>query len=280
VISAVSAEIAVDRPTAAPPPVQEDHDYVFRAQVALTEALLKYGRYLGVVVVVILIGSLAWGGYKNWADKARKADFEKIAAIDYLMPEPDPMSLYGLAPKDDPSDTTRAANLAEGARRYEAVAAEVGGSAQVLAWLRAAEAWERAGNAESSRAAAMKAVGEGTGLADFVGDTAKVRALVDSGKGEEAEALLREMSSRYTGFYAEQALIRLARLQLAAGRTEAAATTYTEITTRFPTTFDLASLSELAARLGKAAPADPDAKAADIPPGEVPPGEPPPAGSK
>jgi hypothetical protein len=271
VLAAASAEIIVDLPTAAPPTQPpEDQDYVFRAQVALSEAALTYGKYLGVVVGLVLLGSFAWGAYGNWSESKRKADFEKIAAIDFLMPEPDQMSLYGLAPKDDPNDATRMGNLAEGARRYEAAASELSGTAALVGWLRAADAWQRAGKPEESRAAALKAGGKGTGLADFVGDTARVRALIDGGKPDDAEAALREMAGRYTGFFAEQSLIRLANLQLGLGKKEAAAATYMETTTRFPATADLTSLSELAARLGKAAPADPAAAATDVAPGELP----------
>lgn len=267
-LAAASAEIVVDEsPSAPPPPVAEDQDYVFRAQVALSEAGLKYGKYLGLVVVLVLLGSLAWGGYGSWTENKEKAAFEKIAAIDFLMPEPSEMSLYGLAPKDDPADATRMSNLEEGARRYEAAAAELAGTAQVLAWLRASEAWERAGKTEESRAAALKASGGGTGLADFVGDTARVRVLVDGGKSDEAEATLREMAGRYTDFFAEQSLIRLANLQVGLGKADAAGATYTEVTTRFPTTFDLVSLSALAVRLGKAAPADPSK--APLSPGDL-----------
>ena len=271
VLAAASAEIIVDELTTAPPPeTPKDQDYVFRAQVALSEAALTYGKYLGVVVVAVLVGSYGWGAYRDWSEAQLKAEFEQIAAIDFLMPEPDQMSLYGLAPKDDPNDSTRLANLAEGARRYEAVASNVSGTAQLVAWLRASEAWERAGKPEESRAAALKAGGVGTGLADFVGDTARVRALIDSEKSTEAEAALREMAGRYTGFFAEQSLFRLANLQLGLGKADAAAATYTEATTRFPSTFDLTSLSELASRLGKAAPVAPVPAVADAPPGELP----------
>ena len=268
-LAAASAETVVDQSTTSPPPHSEDQDYVFRAQIALSEALLKYGKYFGVVVAAVLVGSLLYGGYQSWAEKARKADFEKIAAIDYLMPEADPMSMYGLAPKDDPSDATRMANLVEGARRYEAAAAELSGTAATLAQLRAIDAWERAGKTEEASAAALKLAGKGTTLADFVADTARVRAMLNGGKSEEAEGALREMAGRYNDFFAEQSLIRLANLQLGAGKTEAAAATYAEVTKRFPTTMDLAALSELAVRLGKEAPADP-AAVKDAPPGELP----------
>jgi hypothetical protein len=268
VLAAGSAEIVVDQPTTAPPPDSEDQDYVFRAQIALTEALAKYGKYFSLVVVGVLVAALAWGLYSNWAEKSRKADFEKIAAIDYLMPEPDPMSMYGLAPADDPNDTTRMANLAEGARRYEAAAAELSGTAATLARLRAMEAWTRAGKTEEASAAAARLSASGTTLADFVADTTRVRALLDAQKGDEAEAALREMSSRYSDFYAEQSLIRLANVQVGAGKMEAAVTTFAEIQKRFPTTTDFTALSELAGRLGQKAPADP---ALVVPaPGELP----------
>lgn len=229
-----------------------------RAQIALTEFTLRYWKYGFYLIGVILAGALGWESWASWQASRAEEEFGAIADIDFRMPQIDQMALYGLGPKDDPADTTRMANLEEGARRYEAAAAAASGSARTLGWLKAQDAWERAGKVDQARAAAAKAaeVG-GTDALAFAADTAAVRAQIDQGKAEEAEATLRAMAGRYSGFYAEHALMRLASLQLDAGKADAAAATYGEIETRFPTSHDLTALGELASRLGMPAPKAP-----------------------
>lgn len=241
-----------------PPPLAEDEDYVLRAQMAFTEFVLRYWKYGGYALGLVLLGSLVYGGYSSWAQSQAREQFGAIADIDHRMPTLDQMALYGITPKDDPTDAARMATLEEGARRYQKLAESYSGNAAVLAWLKAEDAWARAGKVDEARAAAARAgQSGGKDAGAFAGDTAAVRSLVDQGKADEAEAMLRAMSGRYSGFFAEQALIRLAGIQLDAGKADAAAATYAEIETRFPTSTDITALGELAQRLGKPAPKAP-----------------------
>ena len=251
-------------PTPPVPEVPMEEDYVLRAQIAVTEFTLRYWKYGGYVVLGVLVVAFGYGAWDSYTHKAAQEQFASIAAIDYKMPKPDKMAEYGLGPADDPADAARMADLAEGAKRYEAVAAASGGSARTLAWLKAAEAWTRAGKSDEAQAAVAHAgEGKGTNVAAFAADIQQFGALADAGKAEEAEAHLREMSSRYSGFFAEEALIRLSSYELEVGKADAALATFKEITTRFPTSADAAALGELAGRLGQAAPAaaKPDAAA-------------------
>ncbi len=254
-----------------PPPALEEQDYVLQAQMAFTEFVFRYWKYGGYALGAILLGSLVYGGYTSWMQGRAEDRFGAIADIDHRMPQIDQMAMYGLGPTDDPADATRTANLEEGARRYEGLAKEYSGSAAVVAWLRAEQAWTRAGKPDAAREAAAKAAAVGgKDAVAFAADTRAVAALVDTGKGDDAEAKLREMSGRYSGFFAEQALIRLAGVQLDAGKADAAAATYAEIETRFPTSLDIVALGELAQRLGKPAPKAPSEAA----PSEAAPGKP------
>ncbi|MSQ01293.1 MAG: hypothetical protein EXR71_05275 [Myxococcales bacterium] len=237
------------------PPEARDEDYVVKAQMALSEFMLGHWHYFGYALVLVLVGSAAYGVWGSWAAERAEDQYGAIAEIDHRMPVVDQMAMFGMAPKDDPADVARTATLEEGARRYEALAASTSGDAAVVAWLKAEEAWMRAGKPESARSAGDKALATGgTSVIAFAADTSAVRALCDAGKTDEAEARLREMTDRYSGFFAEQSLIRLAGVQLDGEKTDAAMATYAELETRFPKSADRAALGALASRLGKPKP--------------------------
>ncbi len=228
-------------PAGAPPAApaeaapEETPDYLFRLQLAMTSFFAANNRYLGWIAATALGGVLVWGLWAMWQEHSAADAFGAIAAIDYKMPKPDPMAQYGLAPADDPTDAGRKADLEEGARRFEAAAQESSGTAALYAYLKAAEAWERAGNAPS-RLAALKAayaLGGGSLPAWSIG-TAYASALADSGSKEEAVGVYRELAGRTQGFYAQQTLLALAGAQIDLGKNEDAKQTISEFKTRFP----------------------------------------------
>lgn len=233
-------DVLVRAPAPAAPateaPADETPDYLFRAQLALTSFYTANGRYLGWVAMTGLGGVLVWGLWSMWQEHSAADDFGEIAAIDYKMPKPDPMSKYGLAPADDPTDAGRKADLEEGARRFEAAAQAASGTASAYGYLKAAEAWERAGNAPSRLAAlkAANALGR-SGLPGWSAGSAYASALIDAGSAEEAIGVYRELAGRTQGFYAQQALLSLATAQLDLGKNDDAKQTVQEYATRFPT---------------------------------------------
>ncbi len=237
------------------PPESPDEDYVVKAQMAFSEFMLGHWHYFGYALGLVLVGAAAYGTWSSWSAGRAEEQYGAIAEIDHRMPVIDQMAMYGLTPKDDPTDTARTATLEEGARRYEALAASHSGDAAVVAWLKAEDAWTRAGKPDAARSAAENAASDGgMSVIAFAADTTVVRALSDAGKQDEAEARLREMAGRYSAFFAEQSLIRLAGVQLDGGKADAAMTTYAEVETRFPKSTDPASIGALASRLGKPKP--------------------------
>lgn len=244
--------MAEDPKQSASPPEQQDTDVLFKLQVEITEFFLKNAKYGVYVAVAALLGAAGWGGYSSWRESRIEKQFESIAAVDFLMPQPDPMSEYGLAPRDDKSDAARMANLEEGARRFEAAAKGCTGSAATYGWLKAADAWDRAGKADA-RLAALKAATEtgATDLPAYAADMAYAGALVDAGKTDEALAHYRAAVGRQKGFYAAQALGELARAQVAAGKSAEAKATIEELKAAHPDQAELvASLMLLAGGAG------------------------------
>lgn len=230
---------------------RQEQDQLLRLQVAISDILLGYWKYAGYALAAVLVVALVYGLGSSWLENRSKSEYAAISKVDFLMPKPDQLGVYGLGPKDDPNDAKRMADLAEGARRYSAIASTAHGSAAVYAWLRAADAYERGGK-KDDRLAALKSAADlkAGGLPGFTADAAYASALQDAGRTDDALAYYRDMSGRNKDFYAEQSLILLATAQFDAGKADDAKKTIEEFHARFATSANAAQVAALAARIG------------------------------
>ena len=235
------------------PEAPQEVDALFKLQVTVSEFFIANVKYLGYAVGAALLVALVYGVWAEWRTSRADADYAAIAAIDYKMPKLDQMAQMGLAPMDDPSDTARLKNVEEGARRYRAAAAAARGSAAILGYMRAADAWDRV-NKPDEALADLKAAWD-LGQPDLPGYAAASKyatRLAGAGKTEEAIAVLREESVREKGLFAEEALIELAQLYVDAGRVDEAKNVVSEFQTRFPDSPRTARLAALSAGAGAA----------------------------
>lgn len=231
-------------------------DQLFRLQVAIGDFFVGNARYIGGLVALGLLGTLAWGLWDSWTRSKAEDDFGAIADIDFRMPKVDDLARFGLAPMDDPADATRMANVEEGAKRYEATARNASGTAAVYGWLKAAEAWQRRGDAEKARSALEKAHALGArDLPGFTAASAYATALADADRLEEAIGVLRDSATRFDGLLAEELLIQLATVQVAAGKEADARAVAEEFRTRFPDSPRRERIEAAVAKVGGAAPA-------------------------
>lgn len=222
-----------------PPPKTDapaaETDQLFRLQVAIGDFFVNNARYFGYLLGVVLVGALLYGVWDWWTVRTANVEFGAIAEVDYRMPKVDEMARLGLVPMDDPADAARLANVEEGARRYEAAAKDAGGTAAVYAWLKAAETWRRLGKADPELAALEQAhAGAEKDAAGFAAAAAYANALADRDRLEEAAGVLREAVLRVDGLYAEELLIQLAGVHVAAGKPDDARLVAGEFGTRFP----------------------------------------------
>jgi tetratricopeptide (TPR) repeat protein len=237
-----------DQPPQGTPPEQ---DKLLQLQVAAGDLLVRGGKYVAWVVGAGLLVTLVYGLVTSWQSHRRRAEFDAVSQVDFLMPRPDPVAAYGLAPRDDLADPARVADLEEGARRYQAAAEAGHGAAAALAWLRVADTYDRLGRPEARLDALAKgAAADPGGLGGFSLDSAYAQGLADSGKLDEAVAHMRAAAGRHRGFFAEQCLVSLAKLQVQAGQSEEARATLAEVRSRFPSSPRKDALAELDAQLG------------------------------
>ena len=227
-----------------------DEDVLFKAQMGVYQFFGSNWKYMLGFLGVFLLATLA---YSLYAENSRQEQRSFQASIDEIgrrMPAPDPLSAFGMAPMDDPEDADRMANLKEGAKRYDAVAESGGGTAATMARLKAAEAWERAGETET-QIASLQAAHDlgGKGVLGWSASAQLAGAKADVGDIDGAAAVLTGVNTSSRGIIAEQALLDLGLIYVAAGRNEEATATLQDFTTRYPESALRAQAAEALGRL-------------------------------
>lgn len=233
------------------PALPQEDDPLFRLQMAISDFVLGYWKWAVVAIGVVLLCAAAYGGWQSWQQSSRRADYETIAKVEYRMPKQDEAERYGLSALTGATDPARAAEIEEGARRFEAAAAEARGPAAAYGWMKAAEAWRRAGKDAESLAALEKAwTAGGDGILAFSAGSSLAAAQLDAGKGDDAVTTLRALVSKLDGALAEQALVSLASAQADLGKADDAKATIQEFRTRFPESPRATQVVAIESRLG------------------------------
>ena len=226
-----------------------EQDVLFKAQMTLANTLLGYWKHGVTALFVVLAATFFIGQWLSYHVGVQKDGQAALARIDLKMPALDPMTRMGLAPMDDPNDPERMALLAANAGEYEALAAKTTGTAASMSWMRAAEAWRRAGQTDKAKAAYLQVTGEG--VVGFTGASGVAALAADGGDVDGAVAALRPYADATEGFLAEQALLEIAVIYEGAGRTADARTALEDLQKRFPTSPLLPDAATALVRLGE-----------------------------
>lgn len=225
----------------------EEQDLLFRAQMGAAQVVLGYWRHALAVIGVVLVVVFFYGLYQDYTTGQQEEWQAAIASAEVKLPEPDPLSRYGLAPMDDPNNAERMGKLQEGARAFEAIGADATGPAAALAWLRAAETWERAGKPDEAMAAYEKAHALGAkGALGWAARSGLAASRAARGDVDGAAALYREAANG-KDFYAERALYELGMLYASADRDTDAGRAFEEFRSRFA---DSTLADEVASAMG------------------------------
>lgn len=223
----------------APPP---EEDILFKLQVTIQDFFANNFATLGYILLAFLGVALVYGMYQSWQEHNADADFAAIADVDFKMPKPDPLSQMGLGPADNPGDAGRMKDLEVGAKLYEDIAASSSGAAAVTAWVRAADARERAKQpAERIRALEQARAAGGDSALGATAALALAGALLETpadspdraASTDRAVAVYAELSAR-TDFFGQEAAAARVRALAAAGKAEEAKAAFDEFRTKFP----------------------------------------------
>lgn len=219
--------------TPAQPFPDHEEDVVFKVQMRVQNAFLGHWKSILVVVGIGLLGVLGFGLWEARVLEAQQAVQAQLAKLDRKMPKEDPLVRAGF--KSAEEDPAVVAKITLTAEAYEAVAQGADGAGAVTAWIRAAAAWQRAGDSARETAAygAAHAVGA-QGVVGWSAASAHATALSGAGDVDGAAAVYRALADTAAGLLGEQALLNLAELYEDAGRTTESLAIYNEFTTKYP----------------------------------------------
>jgi hypothetical protein len=257
------------------PPAPQETDALFKAQMALSDVVLGYWKQAFAALGVLLLGVLAWSVFDSVRTARVEDAYARIGAIDYLMPPAMEDTPFGPRPANDADHLE---DLKIGAGKYAEVAASTSGAPALEAWLKASDAWRRAGDDAQARKALETANAlQLPGILGFTASFAHAQALADGGDAAGAMAALRALagtagSQPHGANETEAALMALAQLQIASGKPEDARTTLQELAARIPSSSRTPEREALAKTLAPAAPASTgNAPAPTEPPASAPP---------
>ncbi len=230
---------------------QADADALFKAQMALADVGLKYWKHAFGVILLVLAGVFVRGQWTEHVAETTRASFSAIAKVDRAVPDAFTMGPNG---PEALNDADAAARLAKSAEDYAAIAGRTNGASAVEAWLKAADVYRRVGDSGKQLSALTAAAAvDAEGAVAYGADLAYARGLVANGKVDDAMAHVRTTAGATTGFYGEQALLELARVQVDADKKDEARRTLDEFKARFGASKDGMAVKALEARLGGSA---------------------------
>ena len=222
----------------------EEQDVLFKGQMAVANFFLGYWKHGLALLGVVLVVAFFFGMYRNHTRDTQREIQAGMARVERTLPADDRSLPIG--PLDDPADTERADKLVKAAQGFQAVAEQGQGVGAAMAWIRAAEVWQRARRPEDSQRAWQKA--HEVGAPDMVGWAAAAglaASYADAGKVDEAAALYRSFADTAQGPIAEEALLDLGTLYLDAGRNAESVAVLQEFTQKHPDSVLLSQVAEV-----------------------------------
>lgn len=248
-----------------------DAGAAFRIEMFLTNALLGYWKHMVAAVVVCLLAILAWGQYGDWYTGTQRAATAQIA--DALGRLPASVTELPTVVASDPStDLTKIDAVGD---ELVAIANGARGASRIEGYLLAAELFRVAGKADKQRTALESAAAEAPGALAYAAESGLANLDLAEGKSDAAIERLKKLSTRETGFLAEQSTIDLAMAYEQLGRTSDASAAYDDFVSRFPDSPRLDQVKQRQAGLTPSAAAPAPAEAPAPAPAEAPADAPP-----
>jgi hypothetical protein len=216
---------------------EQDPDVLFQLRMGLANLALGYWRHFVGLLGLVLVGTLVYGLVTSQMQSSQRDGHAAVATA--MEPAREAFEL--------PDPAARKTALSEVARSVEAAAGASSGAAAAYGWMRAAQLWEEAEDAEAARKAwsAAAAVGAGgaLGWSAAMGDA---RASARGGDVDGAATRLRALAAATPGLQGDEALALLVDVFIDAGRPADAEAALGELRAR---NAESPRLMELAARM-------------------------------
>jgi tetratricopeptide (TPR) repeat protein len=226
---------------------------MFKFEMFATNFLLGYWKHLLGVVVTALLLILAYGQYRDYTRRTQREAAARISQRMSELPADLPTLAESIA-RGEPVDTAALGNVGD---ELVAIANGTRGTAQVEAFLTAAELFRLAGTADKQRDALLNAVENSDGVLHYSAVAGLANLELAQGNGDEAVARLQQLAQGYDGYLAEQAEIDLGLALEHLGKNDEARKVYDEFLQRFPDSSRKAEVELRQGRVGAAQPGSP-----------------------
>ncbi|HMV67718.1 MAG TPA: hypothetical protein PKA64_12795 [Myxococcota bacterium] len=188
---------------------EEGAGFAFRAEMWLTDFVLRFWRAGVALVIVVLVGAAGYGEYTNWIQQGQRNTSAAVA--DAMSDLSDGVQMMSFIKSGRlPDKHLDVAGLTETANKLVAIGRGASGAARVEACVKAAELFRLADDAAGRRTALELAASEAKGPLLYAVSSSLADLDIDEGKAEQGLARLRELQR------GEDTSARLATLDLAA----------------------------------------------------------------
>lgn len=178
----------------------------FQAEMAATNFLLGYWKWLAASVALVLVSVLFYGLYTTNVEKTQRDYSRTINTIEGKLVAPLP-ELPGVIAQG--GEGVDAAALQAVGDELLTFAASASGPSKAEAMLKAAEVYRLAGKPDLQRKALEYAHANGRGVLAYVSASGLSNLDLAEGRGDEAVKHLRDLMAKHDGFLAQQAALDL-----------------------------------------------------------------------
>lgn len=203
---------------------------LFKAEMFATNFFLGYWVHMVGVVLLVLLGVLAWGQYGSWyQDRQRAASAQIANTLDGL-----PSPLGELPSRLASGEAVDLAQVEKVGDELVTIADSAMGTSRVEALMTAAELYRLSAKTDKQRQALADASAEEVGVLSWAAESSLASLELELEQGDAAIERLRGLASSSDGYLAEQATIDLGLALEHLGRKDEAAKVYAEFLARFP----------------------------------------------
>ncbi|MGC6493559.1 MAG: hypothetical protein ACON5B_12030 [Myxococcota bacterium] len=217
-----------------------DAELGFRAEMAVTDFVMRYAVQLGAVVGVALLGTLMWGVWDSYNLTAQQNASSEISQILRELDTPaQQLSMQRAMGQEVETD-----GISSTAQSLEAAADGMGYPANAEALLQAAELHRLAGSADAQRAALTKASALSSGMLAFAAEGGLASLDMQAGDADAAIGRWQAFTSSSDTFLAREATRELARTLVLAGKADQAVNAFDNYLNTWPDAADAETVRE------------------------------------
>lgn len=205
--------------------VNEGGATALKAEMAVSEFMLRYWIHLTVAVVIVIVGIFSYGQYTSWMVDAQRATTSAIADVEASL-DADLLTLAQAKAGVRPGTEINIEEVKAGADKLTEIAMGASGTSATEAWLKAAELYRIADDTAQRRAALEKASAGTKGVLRYAAEAALANLDLEEDKADAALARFQALRADPNAFLARQATLDLAGAYETLGRHGDAVATY------------------------------------------------------